>query len=325
MLQCIANSPLNPETFRKYIEQVEGELRILKVQFNTNVDECFHLLRTLEGMTEEICRTKGHQEGMKLIHQIILILDQEKSAYIIDLLKAFPLNNLYVKAEDIRDCPIIGPIEDGFVSLDGIGLKGRFCLRVLKDPDEPSNENLEIHMDTPRCFELSRTREPSGKLVFTNIGMNQFEVEEVGRAGVTLGFIKKNRPYKIQEGDMVLMGDHTLKVISLDPQTLNMTIDGNAKAVTAGQVFSIGRDPSNVYPLDNPKLSKKHCKIYYNDQDWIIQDLGSTNGIWLAFHTIKTLGTQANSIRRVVENGDVLSFQRVTYRLEPSSKGQHSS
>jgi len=42
---------------------------------------------------------------------------------------------------------------------------------------------------------------------------------------------------------------------------------------------TIGRGFSNLIPLSDPTASRNHAKVHYQEGSWVVQDLGSTNGI----------------------------------------------
>ncbi|NIQ89042.1 MAG: cyclic nucleotide-binding domain-containing protein [Deltaproteobacteria bacterium] len=42
---------------------------------------------------------------------------------------------------------------------------------------------------------------------------------------------------------------------------------------------TIGRDSGNLIPLPDPTASRYHAKVHYEEGSWVVEDLGSTNGI----------------------------------------------
>ena len=42
---------------------------------------------------------------------------------------------------------------------------------------------------------------------------------------------------------------------------------------------TIGRGFSNLIPLSDPTASRNHAKVHYQEGSWMVEDLGSTNGI----------------------------------------------
>ena len=45
------------------------------------------------------------------------------------------------------------------------------------------------------------------------------------------------------------------------------------------ETTTIGRGSSNLIPLSDPTASRNHAKVQYDKGSWVVEDLGSTNGI----------------------------------------------
>ena len=45
------------------------------------------------------------------------------------------------------------------------------------------------------------------------------------------------------------------------------------------ETTTIGRGSSNLIPLSDPTSSRDHAKVHYHQGSWVVEDLGSTNGI----------------------------------------------
>lgn len=45
--------------------------------------------------------------------------------------------------------------------------------------------------------------------------------------------------------------------------------------------ITIGRAPDSTLVLDDDYVSTRHARIYPNGADWVVEDLGSTNGTWV--------------------------------------------
>lgn len=45
------------------------------------------------------------------------------------------------------------------------------------------------------------------------------------------------------------------------------------------ETTTIGRDSGNLIPLPDPTASRYHAKVHYQEGSWVVEDLGSTNGI----------------------------------------------
>lgn len=68
-------------------------------------------------------------------------------------------------------------------------------------------------------------------------------------------------------------------------QPHNLLITGGpltgTKIPLSGATISIGRAPSSTLVLEDPYTSSRHAIIEENNGDWIISDLGSTNGTFV--------------------------------------------
>jgi len=53
---------------------------------------------------------------------------------------------------------------------------------------------------------------------------------------------------------------------------------GDAREVVVSEICRIGRDQGNEVFLDDPGLSRRHCRIFKEGQDYILEDLKSANG-----------------------------------------------
>lgn len=70
------------------------------------------------------------------------------------------------------------------------------------------------------------------------------------------------------------------------------TVDGTLQ-FDAGTVVLLGREPDNDVVCDNPNVSRRHAEVRHSGSDWILTDLGSTQGVFadgqrVAQHVIRT-------------------------------------
>ncbi|MGQ0466112.1 MAG: FHA domain-containing protein FhaB/FipA [Sporichthyaceae bacterium] len=59
------------------------------------------------------------------------------------------------------------------------------------------------------------------------------------------------------------------------------TLSGTAVAVQEGVPITLGRDPGSTIVLDDDYASNKHARIFPSNGEWLVEDLGSTNGTYL--------------------------------------------
>ena len=70
---------------------------------------------------------------------------------------------------------------------------------------------------------------------------------------------------------------------------------------------SIGRDSDNQVVIDDTTVSGRHAALLFREGRWWVEDLGSTNGTWVAGHAIHG--------REQVAPGDLIQIGRVSLRL----------
>ena len=89
----------------------------------------------------------------------------------------------------------------------------------------------------------------------------------------------------------------------------SLVLPDGERFVLGDTVVTIGRMPDSVITLEDPNVSRNHAEIRPNGQDFVVADLGSTNG------------TKINGVRireRVLEDGDELTFGSTSFRFEAS-------
>jgi hypothetical protein len=72
---------------------------------------------------------------------------------------------------------------------------------------------------------------------------------------------------------------------------------------------SIGRSQDNEIPLSESSLSRRHCRIIHLNGEFVLSDLGSTNGC-------SVNGQPVWSQAWTLKNGDVIQIGDVEFRLE---------
>jgi hypothetical protein len=58
-------------------------------------------------------------------------------------------------------------------------------------------------------------------------------------------------------------------------------LSGTAVTLTEGQPVNLGRAPDSTLVLDDDYASNKHARIYPSNGQWLVEDMGSTNGTYL--------------------------------------------
>lgn len=106
-----------------------------------------------------------------------------------------------------------------------------------------------------------------------------------------------------------------------EPGTRLIVIDGGRSDRAPGSAFptapvtTLGRDIDNDVVLADPTISGRHAVVNRRDGAWWIEDLGSTNGTFVA-------GARAEAASPVVlRSGDEIQLGAVRLRLVTSELG----
>jgi pSer/pThr/pTyr-binding forkhead associated (FHA) protein len=83
-------------------------------------------------------------------------------------------------------------------------------------------------------------------------------------------------------------------------------LKGTAVPLTTA-VITIGRAPDSTIVLRDDYVSTKHARVYPSGSDWVVEDLGSTNGTWINKTRVTT--------PTVLEPGQDLRIGRTTMRI----------
>jgi hypothetical protein len=104
------------------------------------------------------------------------------------------------------------------------------------------------------------------------------------------------------------------KLICLDPSRLPEPEKGLEVDLTGGEKV-IGRSEENEVHLNATGISKRHARLYFSDGAWRIEDLGSTNGVFVNDAKVKESPLTAGDTIRIGK----VPFQFVFVR--PDIKG----
>ena len=111
-----------------------------------------------------------------------------------------------------------------------------------------------------------------------------FLIEDLGsRNGTFLnGERLRNGARKLESGDMIVIGDETLRFVQGGGETRmasrQLPIVGIQTVVFDGHRMTLGRDPSNDVVLPDVNVSRFHAEVVANDDSLELIDLGSRNG-----------------------------------------------
>lgn len=79
----------------------------------------------------------------------------------------------------------------------------------------------------------------------------------------------------------------------------------------SGTEYRIGRDPAADIVLTDARVSWRHAVLRADGQSWVLEDLGSTNGIYVGTERTSRVDIRANCVVRLgnPEDGPVLRFE----------------
>src|ERR1017187_4260686 len=69
--------------------------------------------------------------------------------------------------------------------------------------------------------------------------------------------------------------------VSSNSPVLVVRTRGFDRRLQAGPAYRIGRDPESDIVVDDSRVSWQHAVLSYDQNDWVLQDAGSTNGTFL--------------------------------------------
>jgi len=88
------------------------------------------------------------------------------------------------------------------------------------------------------------------------------------------------------------------------------------KAYTLAPTMTIGRQPDNAVVIDGPAVSSHHACVFHEGNDFIVEDLQSTNG---------TFVNDARVIRQVLRHGDVVLIGKHKLVFDLQAAGEATS
>lgn len=87
----------------------------------------------------------------------------------------------------------------------------------------------------------------------------------------------------------------------MDEKLIFQTESQQGKEVLlSGEELTFGRDPENTVVIDDIQISRHHLRIYRDKQNWLVEDLKSTNG--------SSLNGKALKKAQKLKNGDLLTM-----------------
>lgn len=95
-----------------------------------------------------------------------------------------------------------------------------------------------------------------------------------------------------------------LRVVKGDNPLQDLTVDGGS--------FSIGREKDNDYVINDPGISRRHCRFYLEAGQWWIEDLQSVNGV--------SVNAEKISAKTALRPGDEITAFNHVFIFEPPAE-----
>lgn len=174
---------------------------------------------------------------------------------------------------------------------------GASFARIIRIGREPDNE---ISLDYPMISGYhARILVADGKAIIEDLG--SMNGTAIGRPESKI----KRSP--LTKDDTIFFGSFRIPASRLLPGKLTMGQTPQAELGFKGQEMTLGRDPDCDHPLDYPMVSWRHARLSRNGGVITVEDLGSTNGVFVNGRRITAPVT--------VNPGDVISLGSYTFRL----------
>jgi pSer/pThr/pTyr-binding forkhead associated (FHA) protein len=62
---------------------------------------------------------------------------------------------------------------------------------------------------------------------------------------------------------------------------------GSDRTLRAGPSYRVGRDPQSDIVVDEPRVSWQHAILRLADDQWLLEDVGSTNGTFVGGQRVR--------------------------------------
>jgi ABC transport system ATP-binding/permease protein len=109
--------------------------------------------------------------------------------------------------------------------------------------------------------------------------------------------------------------------ISSNAPALVVRTQGSDRNLEAGPAYTIGRDPESDIVVDEPRVSWRHAVLRIEGSSWLLEDLGSTNGIFLGAQRVRRMEITKDCVLRLghPDDGQRLWCSVVSPRPDPTA------
>jgi ABC-type multidrug transport system ATPase subunit/pSer/pThr/pTyr-binding forkhead associated (FHA) protein len=208
-------------------------------------------------------------------------------------------------SEEVQSIPDL----PGTVVLGGIGTPILLITTKQWMQEFPLKQDVIVLGRDPRCDIQIDHPAISHRHALISRGDEGYEITDLGSKQGLFHNYQKVTQQSLKDGDVFKIGnDLTLTFIAVaPPQPTEELAPLNLLGRTS---FTFGRDPTNNKVIDHPVVSRFHAKLELVNNQWMIQDLDSSNGTYVDGLPIqgKQVLKPGESIRvgpcQVIFNGD---------------------
>src|SRR3954463_917959 len=88
-------------------------------------------------------------------------------------------------------------------------------------------------------------------------------------------------------------------VSSMAPPALVVRTTGTVRTLRPGGPYQVGRDPAADIQVDDARVSWRHGVLRTDENGWIFEDQGSTNGTFVNSRRIRRAGIEGDIVFRL--------------------------
>lgn len=210
----------------------------------------------------------------------------------------------FVSGGGLHPVELLERIQSAYVAaIDGRLAPNRITVRLSReDYDRLAAALADLHAEAARLLEEvdreRRLQHIGGKLISFSPDDNVGK----GIPAVSAQFADTvHRPARTSGHETGIIHRH---------RGVAIMIEGSGRVALTHTPFSIGRGPGNDLVIPSLAVSRDHARIVFTGQSFVIEDLGSSNGIVVA-------GERCASA--VLDGGTAVTLGNATLRLEQAS------
>src|SRR6202034_3575994 len=87
--------------------------------------------------------------------------------------------------------------------------------------------------------------------------------------------------------------------ISSNTPALVVRTQGSDRSLAAGRTYSVGRNPESDIVVDEARVSWRHAVLRLEGSNWLLEDVGSTNGTFLGTERVKRVEITKDCVLRL--------------------------